>query len=233
MFLGYVRVSTREQTQGTSPAEQERIVRGIAMTLGVNEFDTALYSDLGVSGSIPIKNRPGGSRLMADVKPGDTVVAAKLDRMFRDAIDAQETYRDFKAAKIDLILYDLGPDPVTKSGGLSKVFFQIVSVFADAERDRINSRMWDGRKAKAAAGGHVGGMAPYGWKVVGHGKDARLIPVDAEQEVVRETLRLKKEYYGPHAIACHLNGMGKATRTGRPFHRQQVKRIMEQERVAV
>ena len=55
MLLGYCRVSTQDQAADnrTSLAEQERIIRGIAMVKGVDKMDVTLYSDPGVSGATP------------------------------------------------------------------------------------------------------------------------------------------------------------------------------------
>jgi len=59
---------------------------------------------------------------------------------------------------------------------------------AEFERSRIKERVADGRQGKAAKGGHIGGTAPFGYRVEGTGKAAVLVPVPAEQEAL-ETIR--------------------------------------------
>lgn len=186
MLFGYVRVSTLEQARDdrTSLQEQERVIRGLAMSMGIGQYDLQIYSDAGVSAAIPLVERPAGRDMLRAAKPGDVIVASKLDRMFRDALDAQRTYKRLKMDGIDLILYDMGLDPVTKDG-MSKFFFTMLSAFADLERCRIAERMADGRRAKRERGGHIGGQAPYGFEKIGEGRAAIVKPVPAEQEVIK------------------------------------------------
>jgi hypothetical protein len=41
-----------------------------------------------VSGSVPATERPAGGPLFARLMKGDVVIAPKLDRLFRSALDA-------------------------------------------------------------------------------------------------------------------------------------------------
>lgn len=168
---GYARVSTVEQADGTSLAEQERKIRAIAEFRG--ERVKAVFCDAGVSGSKALEDRPEGAKLVAALKPGDVLICAKLDRAFRDAADALTKVKAWKAKKIRLILCDIGTDPVTENG-VSKLFFTILAGFAEWERERILERVNEGRRAKAQKGGFIGGSAPFGFRVVGQGRDARL-----------------------------------------------------------
>jgi putative DNA-invertase from lambdoid prophage Rac len=52
-----------------------------------------VYMEGGVSGSVPLSDREQGAALLAILKPGDAVVTAKLDRMFRSALDALDVWR--------------------------------------------------------------------------------------------------------------------------------------------
>ena len=53
----------------------------------------------------------------------------------------------------------------------------------------------DGRRGKATKGGHIGGTAPFGYRVEGAGKAAILVPVPAEQEAL-ETIYRETEAWG-------------------------------------
>ena len=59
-----------------------------------------------------------------------------------------------------------------------------MAMFADFERDRINTRTQEGRRAKRQKGGLCGGPPPYGFSVTGRGKESMLVPNPAEQEPV-------------------------------------------------
>lgn len=170
---GYTRVSTAEQVEGTSLASQERRVRAIADFIGEHMDFCAI--DEGVSGSVPIAERPQGKLLMEALAPGDTVIASKLDRMFRSAQDALEWFNLFKQKGIKLILCDMGTDPVTENG-VSKLMFSVLAAMAEFERDRLLERLRDGKAAKEASGGWNGGKPPFGYMIEGTGKSARCVP---------------------------------------------------------
>lgn len=225
MLLGYTRVSTSEQAgdDRTSLAEQERVIKGMAMAMGIGQFDLQVYSDPGVSGSIALENRPEGGKLYNDAKRNDTVVASKLDRLFRDALDAQNVYKEFKKRGVHLILYDMGVEPVTKDG-MSKFFFTMLSAFADLERTRIGERMMDGKAAKKRAGGHIGGSAPTGFKKIGEGRAARLEPDPDEQKILKVVS--ENLYKSPGGIRRILRSQGLVSRTGKVFQVNQVQRLM-------
>lgn len=224
MLLAYCRVSTKEQGP-TSLPEQERRLRGLAKMLGVDRnFEFQLYSDDGVSGAMPLSERPAGARLMADACPGDTICAAKLDRLFRSASDALVTVDALKKRGVKVILLDIAAEPVTENG-VAKLFFTILSAVAEFERGRIAERTADGRRAKKEKGGHLGGFAPYGFRVEGSERESRLVPVPEEQAVVAAIGQPAGK--SPWKVAKKLERMGFRTRSGRPFQTVQVQRIME------
>ena len=226
MILGYTRVSTQEQVNGTSPEEQERAVRGFAMMQGADQYSVLIFADPAVSGATPLDQRPAGKDLLLNVHRGDTVVASKLDRLFRSALDALQVAENFKRKGIKLVLLDMGSTPVTE-GGMAACFFAMAAAFAQLERERISERMQDGRAAKRRKGGHIGGAAPFGFRVVGAGKEALLEPVPDEQVVLDECRVFARQGRSPHRAAKTLNRRGFRTRNGKPFHCAQVQRIMQ------
>lgn len=226
MILGYARCSTAEQVLGTSMAEQERQVRGFAMMRGAhNAYDVLVFTDPGVSGATPLAERPAGRDLLAQAGRDDVVVASKLDRMFRSALDALQVAKGLKAKGIDLVLLDMGNTPVT-DGGMAQCFFAMAAAFAELERERIADRMQSGRDAKRRQGGHLGGQAPYGFRVTGTGKAATLEPVEAERRVLEAVADLVRRDMPPYRAAQELTRQGLLTRTQKPFHTAQVQRMM-------
>lgn len=225
MLLGYIRVSTLEQAMSdkTSLQEQERVIRGLAMAQGVTQYDLQIYKDAGVSGSVPLKDRPEGGKLYADAKKGDVVVASKLDRMFRDALDAQYVYHVFKQRGVDLILFDFGAESIM-TGIMAKCMFSVVSAFADLERGRIAERMLDGKRAKKEKGGHTGGPAPYGFAKVGEGRAAMLIPNEPEQKLLDDLSKLKDYYLCD--ITREINARGYRNRAGNLFDNKTISRLL-------
>lgn len=180
--FGYARVSTADQTLGTSLEEQERRIRGIVMMRGVEL--TQFFREAGVSGSVLLEDRPTGRALLASLCPGDTLIVAKLDRAFRNAADALTRADAWRRAGIHLVVADMGSDPVT-GNGVAKMFFGMLALVAEFERDRLLERTNEGRRAKAARGGHIGGSAPFGYRVAGSGRDARLMEAPEQQAAIK------------------------------------------------
>ncbi|MBK3776424.1 hypothetical protein GAY31_20080 [Azospirillum brasilense] len=178
---GYVRVSTEEQVDGASLEHQRRQIAGLAMLAGLEE--ARVFEDV-VSGSVPLSARDGGERLLAMLKPGDAVIVAKLDRMFRNAADALTRADEFQQRGIKLYLLDMGTEPVTQNG-TSRMFFGMLALVAEFERGRIKERLNDGRTAKRARGGHTGGNRPFGYSVEGMGRDAVLVEIPEEQHAIK------------------------------------------------
>lgn len=184
MLVGYTRCSTTEQADGSTIQDQERKIKGFAMMKGVESFDLAFFSDPGVSGSKHLDYRPAGHEMMQALKKGDIVVAAKLDRLFRSASDALHSVETLQKMGVSVVLLDMGMEPVTENG-ISKLFFTMLSAFAEFERTRINDRTEDGRRAKKARGGVIGNI-PYGYRRKGIGRLAVLELDEYEQRVLTQ-----------------------------------------------
>ncbi|MBO0736334.1 MAG: recombinase family protein [Alphaproteobacteria bacterium] len=82
---GYARVNSEADSRN-SLDEQRRKIDGRCAENGWRL--ERIYVDAGVSGSRPLVQRQEGAKLLLAVRPGDIVVAAKMDRMFRCAFDA-------------------------------------------------------------------------------------------------------------------------------------------------
>jgi len=187
MIYGYCRVSTIDQVQnGDSLAVQQRQIDGYCLMRGVHL--ARVFVEEGVSGSTPIDERPQGAELMALVEKGDVVVAAKLDRMFRSALDALQTIEALKEKGVGLHLIDLGGDVL--GNGLSKLFLTIAAAFAEAERDRIRERISQVKADQRARGRYLGGRPPFGWRKT---QDGQVEPVEAEQEAIAMIRAMNKK----------------------------------------
>jgi putative DNA-invertase from lambdoid prophage Rac len=222
--FGYTRVSTTEQLEGTSLADQTRKITGAALIH--SDRAPVIVADEGVSGSTPLSDRPKGGPLWAQLAKGDTLIAAKLDRLFRSAEDALTSARLLQERGVSLILVDMGSEPVT-GNGISKLFFTILAAIAEFERARIAERMNDGRKGKKGKGGHIGGDAPYGFEVAGKGRDARLVAVPAEQAAVARMIELRASGLPLRAVSEQLAAAGHLDRTGKAFRPGTLDRILK------
>jgi putative DNA-invertase from lambdoid prophage Rac len=157
---GYSRVSTMMQADaGESLGVQQRQIEGWAIMQGAAL--THLFVERGVSGTVPIAQRPQGSLLWEGLRKGDVVVASKLDRLFRSALDALQTVEALRGKGVSLVMLDLGGD--ISGNGLSKMFLTIAAAFAEAERDRIRERIVQVKADQKGRGRYLGGKLPYGY----------------------------------------------------------------------
>lgn len=221
---GYTRVSDISQVDGCSLADQERVIRGCAMMRG--DEDVIVFSDPDVSGySIPLAERPAGGEMMAALNRGDIVIVSKMDRIFRNGADAMVSAQKFRRMGVGLIICSMGYEPVTESAA-GKMFFGMLALVAEFERDCIMERTADGRRGKKAKGGHVGGAAPYGYQVSGAGKSAMLVEYLPEQRVIAGIREMVGRGMGPTQIARELTCAGVYNREGKPFAKMTVQRIL-------
>jgi DNA invertase Pin-like site-specific DNA recombinase len=126
------------------------------------------------------------------------VIASKLDRLFRSALDALQTVERLKTIGVSLVLLDLGAD--FSRNGLSKLFLTIVAAFAEAERDRIRERTTQVKRDQKARSRYLGGKAPFGFSAIG----GALVPVVEEQEVIATTKALRAAKRPLRAIQAEL-----------------------------
>jgi putative DNA-invertase from lambdoid prophage Rac len=193
--FGYCRVSTAKQAaEGESLAVQRRQIQGYAHMHGL-VLDGIVVEE-GVSGSIPVAERPAAGPLFAKLTRGDVVIAPKLDRLFRSALDALKVVEELKGRGVKLHLLDLGGD--IAGNGLSKLFLTIAAAFAEAERDRIRERIGQVKADQKARGRYLGGKIPFGFR---RGESGELVPHEGEQEAVREMVALRSQGKPLRAIA--------------------------------
>jgi DNA invertase Pin-like site-specific DNA recombinase len=88
----YIRATTNKQIP--SPEDQRGIVCERAQKMG--RVIDGFYVDKAIAGDKPIMEREAGSRLFVDMRRGDTVLVARLDRFSRSFIEfAKFAFRTF------------------------------------------------------------------------------------------------------------------------------------------
>jgi DNA invertase Pin-like site-specific DNA recombinase len=195
---GYCRVSTAAQAaEGESLEVQRRHLEGWAIMQG-QPLD-GVFVERGVSGSVPLVERPEGGRLWARLQRGDTLVSSKLDRLFRSALDALQAVEDLKGRGVSLVLLDLGGDISTN--GLSKLFLTIAAAFAEAERDRIRERVTQTKRDQRQRGRYLGGKVPFGFRV---SPDGALEPIPEQQVVIRRAAEMRAKGAPLRAVRAAL-----------------------------
>lgn len=216
--FGYSRVSTSEQAdEGVSLGAQRQQIAGYCLMKGWTVAEH--FVERGVSGSIPLAERPEGRRLLATAGKGDVIVTAKLDRAFRSAADALAVLEEFKDQGIALHMIDLGGDVC--GNGISKMVFTILAAVAEGERDQLRERIRDAKRHLASEGVYSGGKRQFGYNIVLDGDVSRLVPNEAEMAVIERmrTMRSEGKTYraigtvtghGPKSVQRILNRSARA-----------------------
>jgi putative DNA-invertase from lambdoid prophage Rac len=209
--FAYTRVSTERQAEeGESIAVQERTVAGYAQMHGL--MVDRVFSERGVSGSKPLAERPEGSALLAALRPSDTVITPKLDRMFRSASDALANLDMMKRKGVSLHMIDLGGD--VTGNGIAKLVFTILSAVAEAERDRIRERVATVKADQKTRNRFLGGDAPFGYRVEaeydagGKHKGGRLVEDPDQQSAIAEMREMHRNGRSLRTIAATMQARG-------------------------
>lgn len=196
--FGYARVSTERQTnEGHSLADQESRIRGYAQSVGLTL--AGMFVEAGVSGGKRFSARPKGAELLATLRPGDHVIATKLDRCFRSACDALNVAEDFRSKGIHLHLLDIGGD--VTGNGVAKLVFNILAAVAEMERGRISERVRSVKQHRREAGYFTGGHVARGFNVT---EDGKLVADDRWQECLSAMKTMRAEGMTYRAIATQV-----------------------------
>jgi DNA invertase Pin-like site-specific DNA recombinase len=211
--IGYIRVSTQEQTDsGLSLDVQKRKIEEFAKFKQLDLIE--VISDENVSAGIPLNERQGGQKLIEKAKEETVaIIALKLDRLFRDAADCLNMTKVWKDEETPIHLLDLGIDTTTAMG---RAFLSSAATYAELERNLISERTKDALQQIKLEGGILGADA-YGWKrgpeVDSFGRK-KLVPVKEEIEIIGQCQALRALGFTFKQIADTFNAQGKPTKRG-------------------
>ena len=196
-----MRVSAEEQRDRETIEIQEEFLDQYCRLYGLEVVEA--YKDHGVSGTIPLHQRPEGRRLIEDAKAGKfrTVLVKKLDRLGRSLlviVDAHDRLAEYGIALRS------ATEPIDTSTPSGRLIFQMLASFAEYDRENIRERTQEGLH-RAFRRGKQTGRIPYGYDVA---DDGRFVLVEEEAAVVRDifsNLAAGSTLYGE---AQRLNGLG-------------------------
>ena len=137
-LIGYARVSTGEQTLDPQLAE-------------LREAGCTLIHEEQASGAD--RTRPALARLLAAIRPGDTLVVVRLDRLARSLSHLLQVIEMLEARGAHF--RSLG-DPVDTATAQGKFSLQVMGAVAELERALIRERTKAGLRS-ARAQGRIGG----------------------------------------------------------------------------
>ena len=149
-FLGYTRVSTEEQAEQRNGLEAQRAA--IDAEAERRGWQVEHFADEGSSGKYINGGLRNALQLLASGQ-ADGLIVAKLDRLARSVVHADNIIEDAQAQGWSLVVLDLNLDLTTAAGRMIAGHF---ALFAQYERELISERTKAGLAAKKRRGERIG-----------------------------------------------------------------------------
>lgn len=130
------------------------------------------YYDDGVSGTIPLGERPEGRRLLEDARAGKfkVLLVYRLDRLGRNLKSLLDALEELDACGVTI---RSATEPFDTATPIGRFMFQLLGSMAELEKATINERMSLGRDRVAGQGKYTGGPIPFGYDL---DDERRLVP---------------------------------------------------------
>ena len=227
----YARISNDDRRTGScSLAWQKDVIR--QWLSYHDEIADGEYVDNGVSGSIPLDQRPQGKQLVSQAtQAGDKIIVAKRDRIFRDVDDFRARLKVWREQRVDLIVLDDGLDTSTLMGRFCAT---IIVAAAELERglavERIHAAIATRKEHRLKASSE----APFGYRHVPFGEvrkngsqECRVEVHPDEQIIVDQICMMRDACLSLRKIAEALNATKAPTRHGKPWQHSMVQKILD------
>ena len=218
----YLRVSTADQAEhGVSlDAQQERLT-AYAVANGLEV--AGILRESAISGTIPLADRPEGEKLTQMVSSGQVrhVIALKLDRLFRSAVDALSTTAEWDKQGIALHLVDMGGQSLNTGSAMGRMMLTMMAGFAQFERD-LTAERTTAALAHKKLNSQAYSPTPYGKDRDGE----RLTENAQEQGIINKMRELRDNGSSLRGIADHLNSNGIKSKQGKQWYASSVGYIL-------
>ena len=178
-MLGYIRVSSKKQDEpGASPAMQKEVIE--------TNFARSNYRECWLFAEVESGTKKGEIRrvevakLLKEVRAGDTVVVADLDRFTRNLLFAVEKVREIVDKGARFISLREGEFDNTPDGEFQLMLYAAI---AQREHARILQRTSGNRKRLRSLGKWVEGRPPLGYKLAPkgrHGEKLMMLLIDPD-----------------------------------------------------
>jgi site-specific DNA recombinase len=215
--IAYLRVSTEDQARdGVSLDAQEARISAYARAM---EFDVSeVIRDAGESAKS--LKRPGIARIIEHVRAGsvDRVIVAKLDRLTRNVRDLADLID--LCARHDVALVSVG-ETLDTSTAAGRMVVNMLGSVAQWEREAIAERTATSLAHKRQQGVSYG-PTPFGYRRDGD----NLVAIAAEQNALREALRMDRDGASFREIGTFLTSTGLKPHRGKAWYASSVRAML-------
>ena len=228
---GYIRASTDKQI--ASPETQRQIIEDYAKRLGrsVDRF----FIDPAVSGKKPLFDREAGKDMMAQLKKGDEIIVARLDRLSRSFVGFARILEFWLKQKIKMHFCDMPGGIFDPDNPMSELLIGILIIFANYERRLISVRTREGLQARKLRGEKYNRWAEYGWRWEkrfdsGLQKHVNIkVPDENERAILCKVVELRAAGQSLDQIRQYLSyDMKVRTRMGGTWTKSRIASLFEQ-----
>ncbi len=216
--LSYLRVSGKGQADGDGPERQRQAIARFAKSSGYDVVEE--YSDLGVSGTKELADRPGLAALLDRLESNGVrvVIVERADRLARDLMVQEVIVSQFTKAGGRILTSDgvdltSGDDDPTR-----RLIRQVLGAVAEFEKRILVLKLRAARDRKRRRGERVEGVKPYGHQ------PAEQAVIDRMKQLRRKPAKGKRSSCAD--VAAQLNAEGHRNRAGREWSPQMVHHVL-------
>ena len=220
-YAAYVRISSEEQIGNYSIDAQKRAIE--AWVIANGGILVKVYTDEGKSGRTA--DRPAFKEMRKDArhKKFDAIIVHKFDRFARNRTDALAV-KSLLRHDYGIKVFSVSEPSEDSDGPMGALIEGIMESVADWYSQNLGAETAKGKKERVHQGRH-NNRAPFGYK---KNKDKRLVPDENE---VPGLIMAFEEYatnqYSDTDIANLLNEAGYLSKTGRPFSKETVRDLLQ------
>jgi site-specific DNA recombinase len=200
----YGRTSKDDPKRVTIEIQQQRL-RDWSARDPLVESVFAEYWDDGVTGKLPLWERPAGKQLLEAVKAGrvQSVAVLYADRFGRTLLDGLQAVKTLGDHGVKLVAVNDGWDSRRDDNPL---FFQFRMMMAEEEHRRIAERMQNGKlRAMERDNAPPGGPLVFGYRMDEHG---RFVPDPVEAPIVVHIFEMALQGYSNSVILAWVKTTG-------------------------
>lgn len=211
-YAGYGRVSSDDQRDAETIKNQITEVTRYADAHGISIGEW--YLDDGITGTVPLDERPEGTRLLTDARQGKWrgLICLNHKRIGRDAFVIHLAVRQLERELGLDILAVREPVPKEMNPGARSLMRAVYAGVAEHDREDFLANSREGMERAAREGRWCGGRPPFGYqlepiriKEFGFIKGSRLIIHEEQAEIVREIFSLYASGMRLRGLVRHLN----------------------------
>ena len=216
--VSYVRVSGKGQTDGDGPERQRQAIARFAKGAKLAVIEE--YSDLGVSGTKELSDRPGLARLIDRLESNGvrTVVIERADRLARDLMVQEVILSQFAKIGARIVTAD-GVDLSSEDDPTRRLIRQVLGAVAEFEKNVLVLKLRAARERRRSRGERVEGVKPYGHQ------PAEFALIERMRQLRRKPVKGKRASIA--SVAAQLNAEGHRNRSGRDWSPQMVHHVLK------